>query len=193
MSAKHREISMRWYGLALALAVITAGCATTPGSDVDVTFDYDTAANFDALKSYSWMPPAGNAASDELLVKRIKNSLDSQLQAKGRAPAEASPDFLIGMQLSGKTTYGGSTGVGVSVGIPVGRAGRVSVGGGKSQAIEKKEGQLVLDFVDAKSKSLLWRATASGAVNPGQTPEQQQQRINGVIAEMLSQFPPKKK
>lgn len=193
MSAKHREISMRWYGLALALAVITAGCATTPGSDVDVTFDYDTAANFDALKSYSWMPPAGNAAGDELLVKRIKNSLDSQLQAKGRAPAEASPDFLIGMQLSGKTTYGGSTGVGVSVGIPVGRAGRVSVGGGKSQAIEKKEGQLVLDFVDAKSKSLLWRATASGAVNPGQTPEQQQQRINGVIAEMLSQFPPGKK
>jgi len=193
MSAKHREISMRWYGLALALAVITAGCATTPGSDVDVTFDYDTAANFDALKSYSWMPAAGNAAGDELLVKRIKNSLDSQLQAKGRAPAEASPDFLIGMQLSGKTTYGGSTGVGVSVGIPVGRAGRVSVGGGKSQAIEKKEGQLVLDFVDAKSKSLLWRATASGAVNPGQTPEQQQQRINGVIAEMLSQFPPGKK
>ena len=193
MSAKHREISMRWYGLALALAAITAGCATTPGSDVDVTFDYDTAANFDGLKSYSWMPPAGNAAGDELLVKRIKNSLDSQLQAKGRAPAEASPDFLIGMQLSGKTTYGGSTGVGVSVGIPVGRAGRVSVGGGKSQAIEKKEGQLVLDFVDAKSKSLLWRATASGAVNPGQTPEQQQQRINGVIAEMLSQFPPGKK
>jgi hypothetical protein len=184
---------MRWYGLALALAVMTGGCATTPGSDVDVTFDYDTAANFDALKSYSWMPPAGNAASDELLVKRIKNSLDTQLQAKGRAPAEANPDFLIGMQLSGKTTYGGSTGVGVSVGIPVGRAGRVSVGGGKSQAIEKKEGQLVLDFVDAKSKSLLWRATASGAVNPGQTPEQQQQRINGVIAEMLSQFPPGKK
>jgi len=193
MSAKHREISMRWYGLALALAVMTAGCATTPGSDIDVTFDYDTAANFDALKSYSWMPPAGNAASDELLVKRIKSSLDTQLQAKGRATAEANPDFLIGMQLSGKTTYGGSTGVGVSVGIPVGRAGRVSVGGGKSQAIEKKEGQLVLDFVDAKSKSLLWRATASGAVNPGQTPEQQQQRINGVIAEMLSQFPPGKK
>ena len=193
MSAKHREISMRWYGLALALAVMTGGCATTPGSDVDVTFDYDTAANFDGLKSYSWMPPAGNAASDELLVKRIKNSLDTQLQAKGRATAEANPDFLIGMQLSGKTTYGGSTGVGVSVGIPVGRAGRVSVGGGKSQAIEKKEGQLVLDFVDAKSKSLLWRATASGAVNPGQTPEQQQQRINGVIAEMLSQFPPGKK
>ena len=181
----------------LALAVVVAGatlvgCATSPGN-VDVTFDYDTGANFAALKSYSWMPPTGNAVGDELLVKRIKTTVDSQLQAKGPVPAEANPDFLIGMQLSGKSTYGGSTGVGVSVGIPVGRAGRVSVGGGKSQAIEKKEGTLVLDFVDAKSKSLLWRATASGAVEPKSSPEQQQQRINAVVAEMLSYFPPKDK
>ena len=175
----------------MAAGLTVAGCATP--SSVDVTFDYDTGANFAALKSYSWMPPTGNAVGDELLVKRIKTTVDSQLQAKGPVPAEANPDFLIGMQLSGKSTYGGSTGVGVSVGIPVGRAGRVSVGGGKSQAIEKKEGTLVLDFVDAKSKSLLWRATASGAVEPKSTPEEQQQRINAVVAQMLSYFPPKQK
>ncbi len=122
------------------------------------------------------MPATGNAASDELLVKKIRTTLDSQLQAKGRTPTQADADFLIGMQLSGKTTYGGSTGVGVSVGIPVGRAGRVSVGGGKSVPTEKKEGTLVVDFVDAKTRSLLWRATASGAVDPAATPEQQQQR-----------------
>jgi len=172
----------------MAAGLTVAGCATP--SSVDVTFDYDTGANFAALKSYSWMPPTGNAVGDELLVRRIKTTLDSQLPAKGPVLAAANPDFLIGMQLSGKSTYGGSTGVGVSVGIPVGRAGRVSVGGGKSQAIEKKEGTLVLDFVDAKSKSLLWRATATGAVEPKRTPEQQQQRINEVIAEMLSYFPP---
>jgi hypothetical protein len=177
--------------LASAAAVTLVGCATPSG--VDVTCDYDTGANFAALKSYNWMPPTGNAVGDELLVKRIKTTLDTQLQAKGPVLADANPDFLVGMQLSGKSTYGGSTGVGVSVGIPVGRAGRVSVGSGKSQAIEKKEGTLVLDFVDAKSKSLLWRATASGAVEPKTTPEQQQQRINEVIAEMLSYYPPGKK
>ena len=192
-----RSILRNPYSFFLAIAVMAAdvalvGCATSSGN-VDVTFDYDTGANFAALKSYSWMPPTGNAVGDELLVKRIKTTVDSQLQAKGPVPAEANPDFLIGMQLSGKSTYGGSTGVGVSVGIPVGRAGRVSVGGGKSQAIEKKEGTLVLDLVDAKSKSLLWRATASGAVEPKSSPEQQQQRINAVVAEMLSYFPPKDK
>src|SRR5262245_4528596 len=146
LRSKHRKVSMRSIpgnpGSVFLAFVVVAACATT-SSGMDVTFDYDTGANFAALKSYSWMPPTGNAVSDELLVKRIKTTVDSQLQAKGPMPADANPDFLIGMQLSGKSTYGGSTGVGLSVGIPVGRAGRVSVGGGKSQAVENKEGTLV--------------------------------------------------
>jgi uncharacterized protein DUF4136 len=175
---------------ALMLGIALAACATSPSADID--FDYDTAADFTALKTFGWMAPAGNAAGDELLVRRIRSAVDTQLQAKGRTASAANPDFLIGMQLSGKTTYGGSVGVGMSVGIPVGRAGRVSVGGGKSKPIEKKEGTLVLDFLDAKTKSLVWRATASGAVEPSSTPEYQQNRINAIVAEMLSYFPPKK-
>jgi hypothetical protein len=159
---------------------------------MDIDFDYDTGTDFAALKTFSWMPATGNAAADELLVKRIRASVDRGLQAKGRNPSSQNPDFLIGMQLSGKTTYGGSVGVGMSVGIPVGRAGRVSVGGGKSKPIEKKEGTVVLDFLDAKTKSLVWRATASGAVEAKPTPEEQQQRIDEVVAEMLERFPPKK-
>jgi uncharacterized protein DUF4136 len=174
---------------ALMLGMVLAACATSPSADID--FDYDTAADFTALKTFAWMAPTGNAVADELLVKRIRGAVDAQLQAKGRT-ASNSPDFLIGMQLSGKTTHGGSVGVGVSVGIPVGRAGRVSVGGGKSKPIEKKEGTLVLDFLDAKTKSLVWRATASGAVEPSSTPEYQQNRVNAVVAEMLSYFPPRK-
>jgi uncharacterized protein DUF4136 len=174
--------------LALATCVAMVGCAAPPKMD----FDYDTGADFSALKTYDWMPATGNAASDELLVKRIRSAVDSQLQAKGHAPAADNPDFLIAMQLSGKTAYGGSTGVGMSVGIPVGKAGRISVGGGKSKPIETKEGTVVLDFLDAKTKSLVWRGTASGAVRPAASPEEQQQRINEVIAELLARFPPKK-
>src|SRR5262245_39049535 len=98
---------------ALAAAVAIAACAT-PSLDVD--YDYDTGADYAALKTFAWMPATGNAAGDELLVKRIRGAVDSQLQKKGRTAASGSPDFLIAMQLSGKTAYGGSTGVGVSVG-----------------------------------------------------------------------------
>ena len=174
--------------LVLMLCISVAGYAAPA-----VNYDYDTAADFAALKTFDWMPATGNAAGDELLVKKIRNTVDAQLQAKGCNKATENPDFLIGMELSGKTITGGSTGVGVSVGIPVGRAGRISVGGGKSKAKEKKEGTLVMDFVDAKTKSLVWRATFTDAVNPSATPEQKQQKIDSVIAEMLAQFPPKKK
>jgi hypothetical protein len=175
--------------LVLALGAALAACATPP---MDIDFDYDTGADFAALKTFDWMPATGNAAADELLVKRIRGSVDRGLQAKGRTASTDKPDFLIAMQLSGRTAYGGSTAVGVSVGIPVGRAGRVSVGGAKSKPIEKKEGTVVLDFLDAKTKSLVWRATASGAVQPNPSPEEQQKRIDEVVAQMLERFPPKK-
>lgn len=158
-----------------------------------VNFDYDTAADFAALKTFDWMPATGNAAGDELLVKKIRNTVDTQLQAKGCSKAADNPDFLIGMELSGKTVNSGSVGVGMSIGIPVGRRGTVSVGGGKSKSREKTEGTLVMSFVDAKTKSLIWRATFTDAVNPSATPEQKQQKIDSVVAEMLAQFPPKKK
>lgn len=172
----------------LATCIAMTSCAAPP---ITTNFDYDTAADFGSLKTYDWMPATGNAASDELLVKRIRTAVDSQLQAKGHAPAPDNPDFLVAMQLSGKTAYGGSTGVGMSVGIPVGRMGRISVGGGKSKPIEKTEGTLALDFLDGKSKALLWQGVASGAVKPGLSPEQQQQRISEIVAQLLAQFPPK--
>jgi hypothetical protein len=174
--------------LALMLSFAVTGYAAPA-----VNYDYDTAADFDALKTFDWMPATGNAAGDELLVKKIRNSVDAHLQEKGRSMAAENPDFLIGMELSGKTINSGTVGVGVSVGIPVGRAGRLSIGGGRSKAREKKEGTLVMDFVDAKTKSLVWRATVTEAVNPDATPEQKQQKIDEVISAMLAQFPPKKK
>ena len=174
--------------LALALGFAVVGCATSPDA-MDV--DYDTAKDFAAQKTFAWMPATGNAVANELLVKRIRSSVDRQLQAKGRTPAD-NPNFLIAMDLSGKTAYGGSTGVGVSFGIPVGRAGSVSVGGGKSKPIETTEGTLVLHFLDAKTKALFWKGIASGAVQPGASPQEQQKRIDDVIAQMLAHFPPKK-
>jgi hypothetical protein len=176
--------------LALAIGFAVAGCATSPQLAMDV--DYDTAKDFAAQKTFAWMPATGNAVANDLLVKRIRSSVDQQLQTKGRAPAADNPNFLIAMDLSGKTAYGGSTGVGLSVGIPVGRAGSVSVGKGRSTPIETKEGTLVLQFVDAKTKELFWKATASGTVQPGLSPEEQQKRVDDVIAQMLAQFPPKK-
>jgi Domain of unknown function (DUF4136) len=172
-----------------AVVFALVACAA-PRYDID--FDYDTGTDYASLKTYDWMPPTGNATKDELLVKRVRSSVDAGLKKKGCTQSSTNPDFLIAMQLSGRSAYGGSTAVGVSVGIPVGRAGRVSVGGAKSKPIETKEGQIVLDFLDPKSKGLLWRATAAGSARPAISPEEQQERIDQIVGEMLDRFPPRK-
>jgi hypothetical protein len=176
----------RYTWLAVAVLIVMIGCKTP----LALNYDYDTTADFTTMKTFGWMPPTGNAAGDELVVKRIRSAVNVQLQAKGRTEVPENPDFLIAMQLSGKTTYGGSRAVGLSVGIPVGKAGRLSVGGAKSKPIENKEGTLVLSFVDARTQSLAWRATATAAVRSGASPEEQQTRIHEVVAEMFKQFPP---
>ncbi|MGC2047501.1 MAG: DUF4136 domain-containing protein [Gallionella sp.] len=175
------------------LVLMLCIAATAYAAPLPVTSDYDTAADFEALKTFDWMPATGNAAGDELLVKKIRSAVDIQLQAKGRKMSADNPDFLIGMELSGQIISGGSVGVGMSVGIPVGRRGSLSIGGGKSKSRDKKEGTLIIDFVDAKTKSLVWRATVTDAVDPSATAEQKQKKIDEVIAAMLAQFPPKKK
>lgn len=171
--------------LSLLALLVLISCAS-----LKVGHDYDPDVNFDALKTYDWIPMDENPGVSEMTVKRIMHSVNNELTAKGLALSQDNPDFMVGMQVSGKTSYAGSTGLGTSVGIPVGRM-YVRVGGGRSTAREKREGTLLLDFIDPQSKSLIWRGTATSTINPKAAPQGQQALIDKAVAKMLSQFPPR--
>jgi hypothetical protein len=179
-------VNLKYTILPLLLLVALVGCA-----GLEVGHDYDPEVDFATLKTYDWIPMNKQTGAKELTAKKIMNAVNGQLNAKGLTMNREAPDFLIGMQVSGKTSYGGSVGAGASVGIPVGK-GHINVGGGRSRAREKHEGTLVLDFIDPESKSLIWRGTATSTVNPNATPEEQIDLINRAVAEMLTQFPQQK-
>ena len=67
----------------------------------------------------------------------------------------------------------------------------IRVGGGGSKAREKREGTLVLDFIEPQSKSLIWRGTATSTINRNATPQDQQALIDKAVSQMLSHFPPR--
>ncbi len=179
-------MNLKYVILPLFLLGAIIGCAS-----LEVSHDYDQDADFVALKTFDWLPMDKQARTRELTVKRIMSAVNNQLKAKGLTMNQEDPDFRIGMQISGKTSYGGSVGLGTSVGIPVGK-GFISMGGGKSRARQKHEGTLVLDFIDPESKSLVWRGTATSTIKPNASPEEQTELINRAVAEMLKQFPPEK-
>jgi len=165
---------------------LIAGCATP----LVVDYDYDTAYDFTKLKTYDWIPSPPGSQIENMTEKRLTQAVNTQLQAKGYSQSSESPDFLISLQGIKKTVESGSTAVGASVGIPVGRAGTISVGGGKSKPRVKQEGTLTMDFLDRTTNTVIWQGTATAAIQPKSTPEEQQQRINQVIAELLIKFPP---
>ena len=180
------QLTARHFILVFILSLIV-GCATP----LVVDYDYDTTYDFTRLKTYAWLPSPPGSQIEDLTEKRFKQAVDTDLQAKGYSPSAENPDFLISMQGIKKTVSTGSTGVGASVGIPVGR-GSMSVGMGKSKERTKQEGTLTLNFLDRTNNALIWQGTATAAVQPKSSPEEQQQRTNEAVGALLKNFPPQR-
>lgn len=179
-----RRITRRFISIFILSLIVS--CATK----LVVDYDYDTTYDFTKPRTYNWIPTPPGSQLEDMTEKRLTHAVNTQLQAKGYSQSSESPDFLISMQGVKKSVESGSTAVGASIGIPVGRAGTISVGGGKSKPRVKEEGTLTLDFLDRATNTLIWQGTATAAIQPKSSPDEQQQRINQVIAELLKNFPP---
>ena len=156
-----------------------------------VQHDYDLQADFKSLKTYDWMAVPEKANIDSLDVERVKKAVSAELQAKGLMMNSNNPDFLIAEHLGSKdkvqvTNWG--YGYGPHGGYWGGHWGR-----GGITAYQYEEGSLILDFVDAKSKKMIWRGVAKANINNADTPEKKEKLINEAVQEILKNFPPKPK
>jgi hypothetical protein len=161
----------------------TVSCSAT----YDVTYDYDPQVHFSDFKTFDWMQVPEKADIDSLVVQRIKNAVNTELKAKGLMMTSNNPDFLIAEHLGKKDK--------VQVrdwGYGYGRRGyRGGYGGtGGVSVYQYEEGSLILDFVDAKSKKLIWRGMAKAEVQNVNTPEEREKRINAAVKEILKKYPP---
>ncbi len=164
-----------------SLMVVAFGC-----SIVSVQYDYDTKADFTSLKTFSFMPVPAQANISTLNVKRIQDALRTQLEFKGHTMIPDNPDFLISMHLTKEQKKLVIVDRDYSYGIGYNWAS------GLSREYEYEEGTFVLDFVDTKSKELIWRGVAQGEIRDDLSPEKRIKRINEVAQTILSKFPPSK-
>jgi hypothetical protein len=176
-----------WFIVMAFVLVCVTGCATP----LTVDYDYDTTYDFTKLRTYDWLPSPPSDQMEDMTEKRFQGALNTQLQAKGYSRSTESPDFLLSIEGIKKTVQKGSTAVGASISVPVGSHGSVALGGGKSKPRVKQEGELTVMITERASGTLLWKGIAAAEIIPKQSPEEQQQKINAVIAELLKNFPPK--
>ena len=163
----------------------TFSCASV----YDVQHDYDKQANFANYKTYNWMAVPEKAGIDSLVVERVKNAVNTELKAKGLMITSKNPDFLIAEHL-GKKDKVQVTDWGYGYGPYGGYWGGYWGPRGGVSTYEYEEGSLILDFVDAKSKKLIWRGAAKAEVQDIATPEKSEKVINEAVKEILKTYPP---
>ncbi len=161
----------------------TVSCSST----YDVKHDYDPQTNFSDLKTFDWMQVPEKAGMDGLIVQRVKNAVNAELKAKGFMMTSNNPDFLIANHIGKKDRVQVS-----SWGYGYGHRGYRGGSWGRSgvSTYQYEEGSLILDFVDTKSKKMIWRGVVKAEVQNADTPEKIDTLINEAVKEILKKYPP---
>jgi hypothetical protein len=163
--------------IVLFLIGFIVSCSTT----IDVTYNYDPQADFSELKTFDWMPATNKAGIDRFIVQHV----NAELKAKGLTITSNNPDFLIAEFHAKKD----------KAHVVVTERG-YNWGDREYRGIDRKlkyqyeEGSLILDFVDTKSKILIWRGVGKAEIQNVDTPEEKGKLINAAVKKILKKYPP---
>jgi len=172
---------MKWMLGLLASAILVVG--GTGCSSIAVDGDHDASANFAAYKTYAWskgVEQGGVVMVSSLDDARIRRAVDVEMQVKGFIRDDQNPPDLF-------VTYFASAQDKFAVydnrwATPSGWAtGDVTVS-------NYTEGTLIIDLVDAKANHMVWRGSASGAIDPNSTDKEHQ--IQSVVRKIFNLYPP---
>ena len=173
--------------LLTGLILLLAGC-----SSVTVNSDYDPAVDFSKYKTFKLHDgesmPGDALARNPLIQKRVYQSIEKELQAKGFTVAESGdPDFIVvahgGTKEKTQVTDWGGYGWYNPWWGPYG--GRVDVS-------QYQEGTLVIDIVDFAEKEMVWRGLGTAVLGDNPSPEKIQKTVDQYVSQILAKFPPQK-
>lgn len=183
-------MSIRTISLLFIAFFTLSGCASSPR----VNTDFDTTASFVGLNNFAFAPDSAQAKEvTTLLSKRVRSALAASLQAQGKSMVdEASADFLVAYHTSVEKridvdTYYQAWGI-----RPYWWYGPQLHGAHfpTTRVREYKIGTLVIDIIEAKSKSVIWSSSAENTLSKYLTPQEREEKIRMVVNAMLADFPP---
>ena len=168
------------FSIGLLLAMLA--CAMVPAQDVST--NSMPGVDFTKYHTYKWVPIEGAVQPNQIIDAQIKQSIDSQLTAKGfTASAGNTADLLIGYQVSISqekqwNAYG---------------TGGIRWGGGMASAQQStiSTGTLVLDMYDPATKQLVWTGRVSKTLDPSANEGKKQKNLDKAMQKLLKNFPPK--
>lgn len=169
--------------------ILLAFCALlfTAGSLLAQTVSYNSmpGTNFAKYKTYKWVTIPGAEQPNQILDQQIKQSIDSQMAAKGFVKTSAeTADLDIAYQVSITqqqqwNAYG------------MGGGWRMGGGMGTVTSSTLQVGTIGFDAYDEAAQTLIWRGSATKTLDPPKDPTKRQRNLDKGIAKLLQNFPPK--
>ena len=165
-------------------------------SSISVQHDYDREYDFSTFKTYRWASGQEINPQDELqkyplVLKRVQDAVDNELQAKGMKKVEGDDFDVVILAHAGSKERMQVTQTGGGYG---GYGGWYDPWwgpyGGQTHVSYYEEATLVIDIVAWEQKELAWRGMATGTVKEHKNPESMQKRIDGIIAKVFASYPP---
>lgn len=178
------KIGKRLSNTVLSLGLLLMLCGIAAAQKVQA--DYDKTTNFAQYHTYSWVKVA---MPNDIWDKRVQDYVDKDLQAKGWSRVESGGD--VGISAIGTTherhelnTFYNDPGFGWGW-------RRFGPGFTTTTVSNYREGMLVLDMYDGKSKDLIYRGSAQDGLSDN--PEKNANKLQKAVDKMFKKFPPKAK
>lgn len=160
-----------------------AGCST-----LNVGTDFNPQADFSKYQTYGWLPSIRSETPENpLTAQKVRTSVEKQMDREGllkSSPGER-PDFLIAFRVIHRDVrlpYDWDTG------FRLGDGNAQSELGFGYATESHQEGSLVLDFIDARTRQVFWRGTASDVIERA---EVKQKDVAQAVDKILEKYPPK--
>jgi hypothetical protein len=175
---------------ALGLVFVLA-LAATPAMAQKVTIDYAHDYDFEAIKTFQYVPTdKSDVKGNDLMDQRVEDMIKKELREGGGTEVQSNPDIYVTYHFTSKentsynTTsmgYGGYGGYGGGWG-GYGGMGYGGMGSSTTYATTYTEGTLIIDFYDPETKKLIWRGT--GTVTVKAKPEKQIKQVDNILTKI---------
>ena len=185
----------------LVYLFMVALTATSCGSGVKVTSDYDKTADFSKYSTFEYYGWSDN--SDQILTQfdkeRIESAFGREFNDRGWNLVQSNGDAVVSLyivvdQKTSYTSYTNHYNTGMYGGMYAPMYGYgygPGMGFGTSTTTTTQNdylvGTLIVDVFDAKSKKHIWQGIGSGTVN--ENTKKREERINDAVAKIMKAFP----
>ena len=163
---------------------LAAVMVATSAAAQDVTWDYAKGTDFSRLKTYAWT--TGHPLLDPLNHRRIVGAIEVQLAAKGFTKVDSTehPDALVAYHANFEKNFAldefGSGFGGFPFGGTWTRQARIE---------EIVVGSLVVDLIDAGSRTIVWRGTVSKDIDVHAKPADRDKHVNRAVEKLFRRYP----